>query len=59
MRILVTYGSRRGGTRGLAQMAADGLRAEGFDAGLNVVQWARAIAAHLRAGARGVTEIGG
>lgn len=30
MTILVTYGSKRGGTEGLAQMVADGLRAEGF-----------------------------
>ncbi len=34
MRILVTYGSTRGGTQGLAQMVADGLRAEGFDVDL-------------------------
>lgn len=34
MRILVTYGSTRGGTEGLAQMVADGLRAEGFDVDL-------------------------
>ena len=31
MRILVTYGSTRGGTQGLAEMVADHLRAEGFD----------------------------
>ncbi len=31
MRILVTYGSTRGGTQGLAEMVADDLRAEGFD----------------------------
>ena len=30
MTVLVTYGSKRGGTEGLAQMVADGLRAEGF-----------------------------
>ncbi len=30
MTILVTYGSERGGTAGLANMVADGLRAEGF-----------------------------
>jgi menaquinone-dependent protoporphyrinogen oxidase len=30
MRILVTYGSKRGGTQGLAQHVAEGLRAEGF-----------------------------
>ncbi len=30
MSILVTYGSKRGGTEGLAQMVADGLREEGF-----------------------------
>lgn len=30
MSILVTYGSKRGGTQGLAQMVADGLREEGF-----------------------------
>ena len=30
MRILVTFGSARGGTEGLAQMVADGLRDEGF-----------------------------
>ena len=34
MRILVTYGSTRGGTEGLAQMVADGLRVEGFDVDL-------------------------
>lgn len=32
MRVLVTYGSSRGGTEGLARMVADGLR----DCGLNV-----------------------
>ena len=32
MRILVTFGSKRGGTEGLARMVADGLREEGFDA---------------------------
>jgi len=31
MRILVTYGSTRGGTQGLAEMVADHLRAQGFD----------------------------
>jgi menaquinone-dependent protoporphyrinogen oxidase len=30
MQILVTYGSKRGGTQGLAQHVADELRAEGF-----------------------------
>ena len=30
MSILVTYGSKHGGTQGLAQMVADGLREEGF-----------------------------
>lgn len=34
MRILVTYGSRRGGTQGLAEMVADDLRTEGFDVDL-------------------------
>jgi menaquinone-dependent protoporphyrinogen oxidase len=34
MRILVTYGSTRGGTEGLAGMVADDLRAEGFDVDL-------------------------
>ena len=34
MRILVTCGSTRGGTRGLAEMVADDLRAEGFDVDL-------------------------
>lgn len=34
MRILVTYGSTRGGTQGLAEMVADDLRAEGFDVDL-------------------------
>jgi menaquinone-dependent protoporphyrinogen oxidase len=34
MRILVTYGSRRGGTQGLAEMVADDLLAEGFDVDL-------------------------
>jgi len=29
MRVLVTYGSKRGGTEGLARMVADGLRDEG------------------------------
>jgi menaquinone-dependent protoporphyrinogen oxidase len=32
MRILVTFGSKRGGTEGLAQMVASGLREEGFAA---------------------------
>jgi menaquinone-dependent protoporphyrinogen oxidase len=31
MRVLVTYGSSRGGTEGLARMAADGLRDFGLD----------------------------
>ncbi len=31
MRVLVTFGSTRGGTQGLAEMVADGLREEGFD----------------------------
>lgn len=31
MRALVTFGSERGGTRGLAEMVADGLVDEGFD----------------------------
>src|SRR5262245_14188627 len=30
MSILVTYGSKRGGTEGLANMVADALRQEGF-----------------------------
>jgi menaquinone-dependent protoporphyrinogen oxidase len=30
MKMLVAYGSKRGGTEGLAQMVAEGLRAEGF-----------------------------
>jgi menaquinone-dependent protoporphyrinogen oxidase len=34
MRILVTYGSTRGGTQGLAEMVADDLRAEGFEVDL-------------------------
>jgi menaquinone-dependent protoporphyrinogen oxidase len=34
MRILVTYGSTRGGTQGLAEMVAEDLRAEGFDVDL-------------------------
>jgi menaquinone-dependent protoporphyrinogen oxidase len=34
MRILVTYGSTRGGTEELAGMVADDLRAEGFDVDL-------------------------
>ena len=34
MSILVTYGSTRGGTEGLAQMVADGLREEGFTVAL-------------------------
>jgi len=34
MRILVTYGSTRGGTQGLAEMVAEDLRAEGFEADL-------------------------
>jgi menaquinone-dependent protoporphyrinogen oxidase len=34
MRILVTYGSARGGTQGLAEMVADDLRAEGFEVDL-------------------------
>ena len=33
-RILVTYGSTRGGTRELAQMVTEGLREEGFTADL-------------------------
>lgn len=32
MLVLVAYGSKRGGTEGLAQMVADGLREEGLDA---------------------------
>ncbi len=32
MRILVTFGSKRGGTAGLARMVGDGLREEGFAA---------------------------
>ncbi len=32
MRVLVTFGSRRGGTEGLAYMVADGLRAAGLEA---------------------------
>jgi menaquinone-dependent protoporphyrinogen oxidase len=31
MTILVTYGSKRGGTKGLAEMVADALRKGGFD----------------------------
>jgi len=31
MLVLVAYGSKRGGTEGLAQMVADGLRDEGLD----------------------------
>jgi menaquinone-dependent protoporphyrinogen oxidase len=31
VRILVTYGSTRGGTEGLARMVGDGLHAEGFE----------------------------
>jgi menaquinone-dependent protoporphyrinogen oxidase len=31
MRALVTYGSKNGGTAGLAQMVADALRVDGFD----------------------------
>jgi menaquinone-dependent protoporphyrinogen oxidase len=34
MRILVTYGSMRGGTQGLAETVAEDLRAEGFDVDL-------------------------
>ena len=34
MRILVTYGSTRGGTQGLAEMVAADLREEGFDVDL-------------------------
>jgi len=34
MRILVTFGSARGGTEGLAQTVADGLRHEGFSVDL-------------------------
>ena len=30
MRVLITFGSTRGGTQGLAQMVADGLRQEGL-----------------------------
>ena len=30
MHVLITFGSSRGGTQGLAEMAADGLREEGF-----------------------------
>jgi menaquinone-dependent protoporphyrinogen oxidase len=30
MRVLVTFGSSRGGTQGLAEMVADGLREQGF-----------------------------
>ena len=31
MRVLVTFGSSRGGTQGLAEMVAEDLREEGFD----------------------------
>jgi len=34
MRILVTYGSTRGGTQGLAEMVAEDLRTEGFEVDL-------------------------
>jgi menaquinone-dependent protoporphyrinogen oxidase len=34
MRILVTYGSKRGGTQGIAETVADDLRAEGFEVDL-------------------------
>ena len=34
MQVLVTYGSTRGGTEGLARMVADGMREEGFDVDL-------------------------
>jgi len=34
MKVLVTYGSKRGGTEGLAQWVAEGLRDEGFDTDL-------------------------
>jgi len=30
MKVLITFGSSRGGTQGLAEMVADGLREEGF-----------------------------
>lgn len=36
MRALITFGSKRGGTEGLARMVADGLRAEGLDVDLVV-----------------------
>ncbi len=37
MRILVTYGSKRGGTQGLAQQVAEGLRTEGFAVAVQAV----------------------
>jgi menaquinone-dependent protoporphyrinogen oxidase len=43
MRILVTYGSTRGGTQGLAEMVADDLRAEGFDVDLLPPRQARGL----------------
>lgn len=42
MTILVTYGSVRGGTAGLANMVADGLRAEGFAVEVKPVSLAEA-----------------
>lgn len=43
MRILVTYGSTRGGTQGLAEMVADDLRAEGFEVSLPPPQQVRGL----------------
>jgi menaquinone-dependent protoporphyrinogen oxidase len=41
MTVLVTYGSKRGGTEGLAQMVATDLRAEGFEVELVAARKAR------------------
>jgi len=38
MSILVTFGSKRGGTEGLAQMMAEGLREEGFTVGFGAAR---------------------
>jgi menaquinone-dependent protoporphyrinogen oxidase len=46
MRVLVTYGSSRGGTEGLARMVAEGLRDSGLDAEVLPPKRARDIASY-------------
>jgi menaquinone-dependent protoporphyrinogen oxidase len=46
MPILIAFGSKRGGTQGLAEMLADDLRAEGFTADVAPVGQAGAVAGY-------------